>query len=214
MQISSDDKIYIYKMTTDNGGAPCVSDGILSLAICKSQIRSTCEPRNWLVGFGGRSTIGERLIYIAKITQKLSDGRYYRNAQYHSRPDCIYRWDNVNSKYYWEKGKKYHQNGNQLEDDLGKEINNYDKANTLLSNSFIYLGKGGTDAYKKKYKEIKLSIEDLKCGHRLNHKDDLKNELIQLISESPSTNIISFQEPTEPDTNITCNSNEEYLECY
>jgi hypothetical protein len=33
-------KIYIYKLTSDDGGAPCVRDGILSLAICKPWIRS------------------------------------------------------------------------------------------------------------------------------------------------------------------------------
>lgn len=32
-------KIYFYKLTADNGGAPCVQDGLLSLAICKPMIR-------------------------------------------------------------------------------------------------------------------------------------------------------------------------------
>ena len=32
-------KLYIYKMTTDNGGAPCVRDEKLSLAICMPIVR-------------------------------------------------------------------------------------------------------------------------------------------------------------------------------
>jgi len=36
-------KIYFYKLTCDDGGAPCVQDGLLSLAICKPMIRSTAE---------------------------------------------------------------------------------------------------------------------------------------------------------------------------
>lgn len=33
-------RVYIYKLTGDDGGAPCVCDGILSLAICKPAIRA------------------------------------------------------------------------------------------------------------------------------------------------------------------------------
>ena len=36
-------KIYVYKMTADTGGAPCVYQGILSLAICKPKIRRKAE---------------------------------------------------------------------------------------------------------------------------------------------------------------------------
>jgi len=36
-------RIYFYKLTTDDGGAPCVQDGLLSLAICKPMIRGTAE---------------------------------------------------------------------------------------------------------------------------------------------------------------------------
>ena len=46
-------KIYIYKMTVDDGGAPCLRDGILSLAICKPAIRSAAEPGSLVLGFAG-----------------------------------------------------------------------------------------------------------------------------------------------------------------
>jgi Nucleotide modification associated domain 2 len=47
-------RYYVYKMTTDNGGAPCIVDGVLTLAICKPGIRSTAEKGDWLFGFGGQ----------------------------------------------------------------------------------------------------------------------------------------------------------------
>lgn len=31
--------IYVYKMVADNGGAPCVTGNLLSLAICKPKIK-------------------------------------------------------------------------------------------------------------------------------------------------------------------------------
>jgi Nucleotide modification associated domain 2 len=39
-------KVYIYKLTVDDGGAPCVQDEVLSLAICKPFIRSTAQQDN------------------------------------------------------------------------------------------------------------------------------------------------------------------------
>ena len=36
-------RIYFYKLTTDNGGAPCVQDNLLSLAICKPMIRMAAQ---------------------------------------------------------------------------------------------------------------------------------------------------------------------------
>ena len=60
-------KVYIYKMTVDDGGAPCVSDGILSLAICKPAIRSTAKHENIILGFAGNRLYENNcLIYAAR----------------------------------------------------------------------------------------------------------------------------------------------------
>ncbi|MCC6277283.1 MAG: hypothetical protein IT289_05135 [Oligoflexia bacterium] len=63
-------KFYIYKMTVDSGGAPCVFRGTLSLAICKPAIRSSCTVGNWIFGFGSKKKC-EKLIYIAEIRSKI-----------------------------------------------------------------------------------------------------------------------------------------------
>ena len=75
-------KIYFYKMIVDNGGAPCVQDGLLSLAICKPQIRSTIDTNDFIIGFGS-NVLDNKLIYIAKITDKLLDGEYYKQEKYY-----------------------------------------------------------------------------------------------------------------------------------
>ena len=36
-------KSFVYKLTVDNGGAPCVSEDLLTLAICKPSVRSAAD---------------------------------------------------------------------------------------------------------------------------------------------------------------------------
>src|SRR5690606_801010 len=99
------DSIFIYKMVTDNGGAPCVHRGVLSLAICKPKIRKTAGTHDVIIGFGGRR-LGNRLIYVARVTEKLCDGQYYRKSKYRKRPDCIYRDDQGHPKLV--RGARFH----------------------------------------------------------------------------------------------------------
>ena len=47
--------IYFYKLTADNGGAPCVRYGLLSLAICKPMIRKTAKEGDLVFGFAANS---------------------------------------------------------------------------------------------------------------------------------------------------------------
>ncbi len=211
MMVSHDSKIYVYKLTTDNGGAPCVFDKILSLAICKNAIRSTICKNDWLIGFGGRSTIGERLIFVAKITEKIIEGNYYKSDEYFDRPDCIYRWDGQEHKYVWVKSKKYHKNGDYLENDLGKANNKYNKANVLLSNQFSYLGCEGNEDYKTTYQAIKKLIENLRRNFRINHDEKLKSELIELIKSEMIDKKICLSTQL-PDDNICHDQDKECIQ--
>lgn len=75
-----------------NGGAPCVQDRLLSLAICKPMIRSTAEPEEDLIfGFAANSLhCDNRLIYIARIEEKVRNGDYYREKRFADRGDRVY----------------------------------------------------------------------------------------------------------------------------
>ncbi len=192
------EKIYFYKMTTDNGGAPCSYNSILTLAICKPKIRATAQGNDWIVGFGGKD-LDERLIYVAQVKEKLLNGEYYKNEKYYERPDCIYRWDARTQKYYWVNGKKYHTDGLNLDHDLDNG-----KALVLLSEKYTYLGNQGTPKYKAKYLELGKYIESLKQGHRVNHPETLFNELRELIQESIDLKIDG--KPSDPDRCKACNN--------
>ncbi len=172
-------KIYFYKLSTDNGGAPCLKGGLLSLAICKPMIRTTSEPGDIIFGFAANSMHADnRLLYIAEITGKIEGGDYYRSDKYAKRDDCIYSWGD--GRFQWQQGARYHGPGD-LVHDLGAHPT-YDKANVLLSDNYRYLGSSGTSKYKERFSLIKDAVEFLGRGHRVNHVDELRSELLGLKS--------------------------------
>ena len=77
------------KVVADTGGAPCIWRGTLSLAICKPKIRRTARKGDLIFEFGGK-IYGERLLYIAEVTEKPEVGDYYQAPRFAARPDCIY----------------------------------------------------------------------------------------------------------------------------
>jgi hypothetical protein len=170
--------IYVYKLVTDNGGAPCVFRGKLSLAICKPKIRSSARRGSLVFGFGAKH-YGERLIYIAEVSEKLSDGAYYRDNQYAARPDCIYK--DVNGRPARKSSARYHSTTDERRRDVGFK---FERANALLSDDFRYFGAAGTAEYKKNFPAIKRCVERLKQGHRRYHSAVLRSELLALKREA------------------------------
>jgi hypothetical protein len=168
-------RIYVYKMTTDNGGAPCVLDGLLSLAICKPEIRRMAKGKSIIFGFGAKKPeYDERLIYIAVVEEKLSKDEYYIDSRYTNRPDCIYQNKNGVAK---RKGAAvFHPKPNALDHDVGK---NFQKGHVLLSRDFRYFGKMKTD-YKQRYPKLEEFVRAMGRPYRVN---DLPDELMSLKEE-------------------------------
>lgn len=195
-------KIYFYKMIVDNGGAPCVQDGLLSLAICKPQIRSTIDIDNFIIGFGS-NVLDNKLIYIAQVTNKLLDGEYYKQEKYFYRDDCLYSFDG--QQYSRREDKKYHISNNTPNDE-GNDI-------VLLSDNYRYFGNKSSNDYKNKYPILTKIINSLKQGHRLNHNTELFKELSQLIDETFSQKQLNILQPLNYNKSLNCSSIEETLEC-
>jgi hypothetical protein len=176
-------KLYLYKMTVDAGGAPCVSDGILSLAICKPAIRSSARQGDIVLGFAANSLYRDNsLIYTARVTSQLDGREYFSKSKYAARPDCVYDWDGRH--FEWKVGAKYHSR-NDLEHDLGKPPN-YNRANVLLSKgtqNFRYFGSKCPIRYKRDFPHIKKLIENLGRGHRVNHGPEVRQELQRFMEQ-------------------------------
>lgn len=167
-------KIFFYKMTHDTGAAPCVENDLLTLAICKPQIRSAASPGDIIFGFGSRRH-RERLLYAAVVTAKLKGAEYFRRPEFFARSDCIY--EIVGGKTGVKKGARFHQDGSSIDQDIGP---GFSKAIALLSRDFRYFGKSGTDDYKTMFPLIGQAVANLARGHRVNHSPELQSALIQL----------------------------------
>lgn len=169
--------IYVYKLVADNGGASCVANGLLSLALCKPKIRKTAGKESLVFGFDGNA-YQERLIYIASVTDKVEGQSYYRQREYAQRHDCIYRVKE--GRAVRKASARYPAETDQRKKDVGMRFEN---AFVLLSDDFRYLGRNGTDQYKQQYPTIRRLVERLTQGHRRYHSARLRHELLALKAE-------------------------------
>lgn len=206
---TSEPDIYVYKVVADIGGAPCVWNNVLSLAICKPMIRKTARKGSLVFGFGGRE-YEERLIYIARVTAKLEGDAYYRGHEYARRPDCIYRVENGHAVL--SRTAKYHHDSDHRKKDVGLR---FQKGFVLLSRDFRYLGRKGTADYKKRYSTIRKLLETLKRGHRRFHSPKLREELLELKAEVwKKYRRMKVGPPTDKDRNRPCNQDCPSARCY
>jgi hypothetical protein len=171
-------RIYFYKLIVDDGGAPCVESGLLSLAICKPMIRSTAAKNDIIIGFAANSLHADnRLIYVARVNNKLVNGDYFRPGKYNGRSDCIYQWSG--GRFAPRPGAIHHGSPGDLVHDLG-EHPIYPRANTLSSREFCYFVASGSDAYKKAFPLVAKAVAALERGHRVHHDAVLLSELDRL----------------------------------
>jgi hypothetical protein len=192
--------LYVYKVVADTGGAPCISRGMLSLAICKPKIRRTARKGDLVFGFGGKA-YGERLLYIAEVTEKPEVGGYYQAPRFAARPDCIYK--DKNGVPERKPSARYHAETDERQKDVGMRFEN---AFVLLSENFRYFGRKGTIDYKRDFPAIKTVVESLRRGHRVNHSSQLRDELIklkELVWSKHRTMILGS--PIEHDLTQLCN---------
>lgn len=201
-------EIYVYKIVADNGGAPCITGNLLSLAICKPKIRKSAGKGSLIFGFGGKE-YQERLIYIARVTDKLERQDYYQQPVYARRADCIYRVEKGRAER--KASARYHVNSDELQKDVGLHFEN---AFVLLSNDFRYLGNMGTNDYKERYPKIQALIENLTQGHRRYHSTELREELLALKTEIWSSyRRMEVGSPTDEDFTRLCNGESASADC-
>ena len=137
-------RVFIYKVRTDNGGAPAVFRGRLSLAICKPRIRAAAEVGDWVVGIAGKSLHPDSgLLYIAQVDEVLENGEYYRDGRFARRPDAVYEWKG--SRLKLRANPRFHGPENSGSD-IG-DAPDYAHARVLLSSKFRYYGRATSDWY-------------------------------------------------------------------
>ncbi len=197
--------IYFYKLVADNGGAPCIQRGSLSLAICKPMIRKTAKIGDLIFGFAANSLSRDnRLIYIARITDKLSGPTYYISNRYFQREDCIYEFKE--GRFARRRGAKHHHRPENLVHDLGSAPS-YSRAHVLLSTDFRYFGKLGTAEYKSRFRRVQCAVELLGRGHRVRQNSELRDQLLAMADWIwRSTSEKAIGRPTSTPSRRVCHS--------
>ena len=127
--------IFKYVITHDEGTAPCVDNGLLSLCICKPKIRRVAVPGDWVIATGSKVRVSKipKIVFAAKITKKISMETYA--LEDNKRSDSIYEFDGFSLIH---NGSPIHRNEKaQAVDKSGR--------NCLLSQKFWYFGQNAIE---------------------------------------------------------------------
>jgi hypothetical protein len=171
--------IYVYKCVVDDGTAPCVDRGLLSMTICKSKVRTSAKVGDIVIAFGTNAQPApNRLVYAAKITEVVPDAAYFDTPKFQKRKDCIYK-RSPQGTLKLLPGVSAHNAGTHAKD-LGPPPN-YPNAIALISTDFRYFGGAGTDEWKEHAPHLKKMVENLGQGHRVNHTREVRDDLLKLI---------------------------------
>ena len=171
-------RIYCYILAIDDGVAPCVDNGVLTLAICKPAIRRTAIEGDWIIGISPKED-GHKLCYGVQVTSVIPGQRYYMQEVFRKRGDSIYSFDGT--RFNLRKHPKVH-NEEEEKRDLGK-FPNYRNAFVLMSSgkSFWYYGKKARSISPKQYPALNQKLNRLQQGHRVRHFVVVHKELLAMV---------------------------------
>src|SRR4051812_9421375 len=172
--------IYVYKCVVDDGTAPCIDRGLLSMTVCKPKVRASAKVGDIVLAFGTNAPPApNRLVYAAKITAVITGGQYFDQAKYQNRKDCIYNRTPQGALQLVPTASA-HNTGTHAKD-IG-DPPTYPNAIALLSTDFRYFGGQGTDEWKQHAPHLKRMVEQLGQGHRINHTREVRDDLLKVIN--------------------------------
>ena len=186
-------RLYVYKIRYDDGTAPHVANGLLSLALCKPALRATAQAGDTVIAFAAKSMCADqRLVYAAVVARRFVQGTYYRASEFQRRRDCIYRWSS--GAFHRKKSATVHASDEDLVHDLG-EAPGYSRANVLVSENYRYFADT-RPADHGRYPAIARLLAQLGQGHRVNHGDRLREELERYLAHIWATTSIQDTAPS------------------
>ena len=142
--------IFTYRLTHDTGFAPCVDNGLLTLACCKGGTETVKRGLRYFIGRFFEENLQKnvevyisgiysgKLLYIAKIDKVITMNEYFVKKEYKGRTDQIYRLDGAVLKRDKRKLKGIHDD---------EHSNNCDRNGkyVLISKEFVFLGNKAID---------------------------------------------------------------------
>lgn len=112
-----------YILPHDTGMAPCVDNGLVSLATCKPAIRRTAKVGDWVLGFRPRPVPRGLLIWAARVGQVVRIEDY--EPRFRGRSDAVYRSDGRDG--FFRLRPCYHPGNEQFRRDISAPVPVFDK---------------------------------------------------------------------------------------
>lgn len=143
------EKCYSYVVARDYGFAPNPFHGVLTLADCKQQIRKVAKVGDWVIGHSSKK-LGQKLIYMMKVTEVLTFDQYWYDPRYLIKRPCmngslvtmygdnIYHHDEIGE---WKQEDSHHSLEHGITNQLNLKRDTGTTDRVLISAEFIYLGK-------------------------------------------------------------------------
>jgi len=171
-------RTYLYKLTSDRGGAPCAATAdagehpLLTLAICKPAIRRTAQSGDRIVGITSHALARREgyplcaVIYACIVADGVDARNYFAPAgPFRGRPDCIYEFHQQNGRAAHTGRSNLHRSETNLVKDLGR-YPFYRNGRVLLAHDFRYFGPAAVRLPERLHL-LNAAAESLGQGHRV-----------------------------------------------
>lgn len=171
-------RVYLYKLTSDRGGAPCAveppggEEPLLTLAICKPAIRRTARPGDRVVGITSHALAKSdgypllSVVYAAVVAEGVEARDYFsEEAEFRDRPDCIYQFHQQNGRGSHAGRSQLHRGDAHLLKDLGS-YPYYRNGRVLACRDFRYFGAEAVQI-PARLALLRAAAETLGQGHRV-----------------------------------------------
>ena len=117
---------YRYILADDDGWAPCVDDGLVTLATCKPRIRKGAQEGDWVAGFYPGSQNRGVVSWVGRVASKLDIGKY--EETHRGRRDAVYRPRGDGT--FERLNADYHPGENEMRKDLSAPALVFDRSMT------------------------------------------------------------------------------------
>lgn len=188
-------RTYLYKLTSDRGGAPCAplpgegEDPLLTLSICKPAIRRTAQTGDRVIGLTSQALAASdgyplhSVLYAAVVDHAVDAREYYaRRSVFRHRPDCIYRFHQMNGTIEHSGRTPLHADEAYRARDIG-QYPFYKNGRALISRDFRYFGAEAV-RIPARHTMLQQVVETLGQGHRVfTEADPVSREIGALLKQ-------------------------------
>ena len=180
--------VFTYVVTRDYGFAPNPFYNICTLATCKPGIRKSARVGDWVFGVGSKSTHSNRMVYLMKVTEKITFNEYWEKKEYAMKKpqmttlkkmygDNVYHYDASDGEWHQANSHHSYGNGEPNPHNVRKDTSS---DNVLVSREFYYFGKSAIVIPD----EYAAAIYKSRRNYCKNEESQVINEFLQYIQDT------------------------------